>query len=182
LFVLALPWGPSGIALAWTVSYWTLVVPGFWYATRPLGVEFTRFITPVWRYLVASIVAGAASDFIVRKSVMLVGLTGVGGAMLRIVVVSFLLWTLYIPLVMLLYRGSAHHFDVRGLANVMFPKISWLKRASAESSEQSLESDIASRGYAAPATTHHPTDRLRFKIQSYKLRKRDPRPRVPKDA
>jgi hypothetical protein len=32
LFVLALPWGPAGIAMAWSVSFWTLLIPAFWYA------------------------------------------------------------------------------------------------------------------------------------------------------
>ena len=37
LFLLALPWGPSGIALAWTISYFLLMFPGFWYAGKPIG-------------------------------------------------------------------------------------------------------------------------------------------------
>ena len=37
LFVLALPWGPAGIAAAWSVSYWILLLPAFWYAGRPIG-------------------------------------------------------------------------------------------------------------------------------------------------
>ena len=84
---------------------------------------------------------------------MLVGLTGVGGAMLRIIVVSFLLWTFYIPIIMLLYRGRARHFDLRSLANVMFPQIHWLRRTCVASSDQSWESDGESRDYVAPVKT-----------------------------
>jgi len=35
-FILALPWGPAGIAVAWSVSFWVLSIPGFWYAGRPI--------------------------------------------------------------------------------------------------------------------------------------------------
>jgi PST family polysaccharide transporter len=32
LFLVALPWGPQGIAVAWCVSFWTLTLPAMWYA------------------------------------------------------------------------------------------------------------------------------------------------------
>ena len=38
LFVIALPWGPRGIALAWTVSFFVLMLPAFWYAGKPIGL------------------------------------------------------------------------------------------------------------------------------------------------
>jgi len=37
LFLVVLPWGPKGVAAAWSVSYCMLVIPAFWYAGRPIG-------------------------------------------------------------------------------------------------------------------------------------------------
>ena len=34
LFLVGLHWGPSGIAIAWTASFWILTPPAFWYACR----------------------------------------------------------------------------------------------------------------------------------------------------
>src|SRR5437867_5596791 len=41
LFVLGLPMGPVGIAVAWVMSFWVLTIPALWYAGRPvqLGVR-----------------------------------------------------------------------------------------------------------------------------------------------
>ena len=44
LFLGALPWGPSGVAAAWSISYWTLLIPGFWYAGRPIGFGISPLI------------------------------------------------------------------------------------------------------------------------------------------
>ncbi len=38
LFLIALPWGPQGIAVAWCVSFWILTVPAMWYAGKPIGL------------------------------------------------------------------------------------------------------------------------------------------------
>src|SRR5438046_854523 len=36
LFVSALPWGPAGMAIAWTASLWILFLPAFWYAGKSI--------------------------------------------------------------------------------------------------------------------------------------------------
>ena len=58
LFVLALPWGPAGIAVAWSVSYWILTIPAFWFAGRPIGFGVSTLIGAVWKYAAASLIAG----------------------------------------------------------------------------------------------------------------------------
>ena len=37
LFLVALPWGPVGIAVGWTASFWILIIPALWYAGRPIS-------------------------------------------------------------------------------------------------------------------------------------------------
>src|SRR5207302_10198456 len=66
LFVLALPWGPAGIAIAWSVSFWILSIPAFWYAGRPIGFGVSSLIAAVWRYGAASLLAGLATAAILR--------------------------------------------------------------------------------------------------------------------
>jgi O-antigen/teichoic acid export membrane protein len=36
LFLVCLRWGPIGIAVAWTTSFWILTIPAIWYAGRPI--------------------------------------------------------------------------------------------------------------------------------------------------
>ena len=58
LFLLALHWGPSGIALAWTISYFLLMFPGFWYAGKPIGLGMGPVFAVIWKFFAASVVAG----------------------------------------------------------------------------------------------------------------------------
>ena len=59
LFLVTLPWGPSGIAFAWTASYFILMLPGLWYAGKPVGLGIGAMVAVIWKYFVASVVAGA---------------------------------------------------------------------------------------------------------------------------
>ena len=61
LFVIALPWGPRGIALAWTVSFFVLMLPAFWYAGKPIGFSVAPVLAAVWRFFVASVAAGCTT-------------------------------------------------------------------------------------------------------------------------
>ena len=129
LFVLALPWGPRGIALAWTISFWVLMVPGFWYATKPLGVGVSRFVAPVWRYIVAGLLAAVAAGALIHSSAQLASYAGVIGASTRILVGSALFWAIYLGAVMLMHRGSANQVDMRSLAKALWPQVSQTKMA-----------------------------------------------------
>jgi PST family polysaccharide transporter len=106
LFLIALPWGPVGIAAAWTASFWILAMPAFWYAGKPIGLAVQPIIAAVWRYPVASLLAGATVALVEQRASVL-NLTGGGaaGAIIRIVAVSCLFIPLYIAAVILLHNG-----------------------------------------------------------------------------
>ena len=42
LFIAALHWGSVGIAFAWTISFWILTFPAFWYAGQPIQLSVCR--------------------------------------------------------------------------------------------------------------------------------------------
>ncbi len=107
LFFLLLPWGPVGLAIAWTASYWILVIPAFWYAGKPIHLEITSVIGAIWRFLLASLLAGCACLLIIRELPALIVASGSQGALARIVVISLLFAPLYIGAVILLHGGRA---------------------------------------------------------------------------
>ena len=122
LFLLALPWGPAGIAVAWTASYWILTIPGFWYAGRPIHLGIRPVFGAVWKYLVASLLAGCACAVIVRGIPSLVAASGSLGALARIVTTSMLFGVLYIGGVILLHRGCVPLYQFAGLLREMAPR------------------------------------------------------------
>jgi PST family polysaccharide transporter len=107
LFVLALPWGPAGIAVAWSMSFYILLIPSFWYAGRPIQFGASQLLAAVWKYAMASLVAGWVTAITVRRLAFSAMPASAGGALEEIIVISVVFITLYIGAVILLHRGCA---------------------------------------------------------------------------
>ncbi len=105
LFLLTLRWGPSGIALAWTTSYFLLMFPGFWYAGRPIGLGIGPVFAVIWKFFAASVGAGCGTALIVRAMPDFVTPFGAPGAFVRMVLVSLVFFGLYIGGVIALHQG-----------------------------------------------------------------------------
>ncbi len=107
LFIVALHWGPGGIAVAWSVSYWALLIPGFWYAGRPIGFGVSSLIAAIWRYAAASLAASLATVAIIRGTPLWATPSSTTAALAAIIIISALFATLYLSMVILLHRGPA---------------------------------------------------------------------------
>jgi PST family polysaccharide transporter len=129
LFLLCLPWGPAGIAVAWSSSFWILLLPAFWYAGRPIQLGVPAMLSAIWKYILGSLVAGGCSALIVSGIPSLSALSGVLGAGLRIVIVSALFSALYLLLVIILHGGLAPIHQVARLSRDMLPQ-GWLSKRS----------------------------------------------------
>jgi polysaccharide transporter, PST family len=131
LFIAGLPWGPVGIAAAWTVSFWLLTIPAFWYAGKPINLNATTVLATVWKYLIASVVAGCASSLIIREIQPVMSTPGLAGAISRVVVISLIFAVFYLGMVVLLHQGCAPLSQFAGLLKEMAP---WtrLSRSSSE--------------------------------------------------
>lgn len=121
LFLIALPWGPVGIAVAWTVSFWILTLPAFWYAGKPIDLGIGPVVSSTWRYLLASLISGCASGVIVPALTFLPEATSSAGAFTRIVVISALFLALYLMAVVVLHGGIAPVSRVLRLIREMAP-------------------------------------------------------------
>jgi PST family polysaccharide transporter len=122
LFLLGLHWGPAGIAVAWTASFWILSLPAFWYAGQPIGLGIGPVVRAVWKFLIASLFAGCAAAALLSRLPGLMVFPGPRGSALRIVVASGALLVLYLGTVILLYGGLAPIRQVTGLLRDMLPR------------------------------------------------------------
>ncbi|MBZ5526364.1 MAG: lipopolysaccharide biosynthesis protein [Acidobacteriia bacterium] len=122
LFVLGLHWGPVGVAVAWTASFWILTIPAFWYAGQPIQFGVLPVIAVVWRYLLASVLAAILSGLLLRQLPLLTAAPGALGAFLRILAVSALFAILYFAAVVLLHRSFDPLQRVLRLLKEMAPK------------------------------------------------------------
>lgn len=107
LFLAALHWGPMGVAAAWSISYWILLVPAFSYAGRPIGFGGSSLIAAVWRYIAAALTAGSLSAAIFRPTKFWQTASTAGGAFEGMCVISAVFCVLYLLLVILFHWGLA---------------------------------------------------------------------------
>lgn len=130
LFLLALRWGPPGIAAAWSVSYWILIIPAFWYAGRPVGFGLLDFIAAVGRYPAAALLAGLATAGIFRTTQFWVTPPDAGDALVSIIVISAVFITLYLGAVVLLYGSMAPLRQLESLLRELPFSSRWTKPAA----------------------------------------------------
>ena len=121
LFVVALPWGPVGIAIGWTTSFWILTLPALWYAGRPIQLGISPILAAVWKYVLAALFAGCGSRIIQQIHSSAVA-AGPVEASARICTVSLLFLTLYIAVVVSLHRGCEPLYQI---ARLLPDMLSW---------------------------------------------------------
>jgi O-antigen/teichoic acid export membrane protein len=121
LFLVGLPWGPVGIAMAWTASFWILTLPAFWYAGRPIRFGITPIIGAIWKYILASLFAGCASAVIMRQMTSVLAAESTFGAAVRLASTSFLFAVMYLAAVILLHGGVAPLYRFARLLPDMVP-------------------------------------------------------------
>lgn len=118
LFLLCLPWGPQGIAIAWCISFWVLTVPAMWYAGRPIDLGLAPMFAAVWKYIAAAALAGLLSRLLL-SSIFLATASSAGGAAQRIAIVSLTFTCLYLTGIVLLHRGFYPLRTIVGLVREM---------------------------------------------------------------
>ncbi len=121
LFLLALRWGPAGVAAAWTISFWILFIPAFWYAGRPIRFGVAPILGTVWRYVVASLTAAIATMAITWEVPSLVLAPGIPGVLLRIATISLMFSALYLGAVVILQGGPGQLYGFAQLALDVLP-------------------------------------------------------------
>ncbi|HKW16980.1 MAG TPA: lipopolysaccharide biosynthesis protein [Terriglobales bacterium] len=122
LFVLALPWGPKGIAAAWSVSYCIILIPAFWYAGRPIGFGVSLFIEAIWRYAAASLLAGLATVAAFRGTLIWASPLGPGAALEAAIMISLAFVAFYLGAVVLLHWGFAPFRQLASLLREIAPR------------------------------------------------------------
>jgi len=122
LFLLALRWGPSGIAMAWTISYFLLMFPSFWYAGKPIGLGIGPIFAVIWKYFAASAAAGLATALIIRVMPHFAAGSGASAAFVRMVAYSFVFFALYLAGVITFHLGFKPITDTVSLLRDLLPQ------------------------------------------------------------
>jgi len=121
MFLVGLRWGPAGVAVAWTASFWILTIPALWFAGKPVQFGVAPMLAAVWRFVLASALAGTAVTYILgRMPAVLAGPSRME-AIGRIGFVSLIFVILYVGLVIALHGGFGPLHQIAKLARDMSP-------------------------------------------------------------
>jgi O-antigen/teichoic acid export membrane protein len=148
LFLLGLHWGAAGIALAWTVSYFVLMLPGFKYAGKPIALGIGPIFTTIWKFFGASVMAGLGTALIVRILPYFSAGSGARGALVRMVSVSLLFFSLYLAGVVALHRGLKPVSDTLNLLSELLPGRTAIRSSSGKVGSDEFLADLAGNGAA----------------------------------
>jgi O-antigen/teichoic acid export membrane protein len=160
LFLMALRWGPIGVAAAWTVSLWILTIPAFWYAGKPIQLEVSSVLGSVWKFLLASVVS-CTLCFMILRSIPFLSFgagTDLRSAIARLCTTSVLFLFLYVVAVIVLHRGPGPIQQFAGLIGELLPRSGLLRRVLptrtiADRSKNTLQ-NLEQRSAATPTDIH----------------------------
>lgn len=134
LFFASLPWGPDGMAAAWTISFCAMTFPALWYAGRPIRFGFAQAVAPTWKYILASLIGGVLSAAALH-TLLAHSATTVGEAIGRIAIASALFSVLYLGSVVALHRGFEPIYQFMGILKEMVPSRRHVSAAPAVAQE-----------------------------------------------
>lgn len=103
LFLIGLHRGPEGIAMAWSASFWLLVVPAIQYAGAPINLKVSSVISETWRLVLSSMIAIVAVFQLQKAFPLLSQVPSTSGALLRIFAALLLLIPIYLGSVIILH-------------------------------------------------------------------------------
>jgi len=116
-----LHWGPAGVAVAWTASFWILTLPAFWYAGVPVEFGVAPMLAVVWKFVVASALAGCATALILREIPDVLAGPGRIETIARIGMISVILMILYVVTVIVLHGGCGPIYQIGRLVREISP-------------------------------------------------------------
>jgi len=121
MFVLALHWGPVGVAASWSLSLIILTLPALSYAGSPINLGIASALSAVWKFVVAALLTVCATALIVGGFLRFEPLALLG-TILRMAMISVLFGVLYLAAVIILHRGPAPINQVVSLLREMIAR------------------------------------------------------------
>lgn len=137
LFLAALPWGPAGIAVAWSASYWILLLPGFWYAGRPIGFGVSTMIASVWKFAASALAASLLTGAIIRNTRFHELSSGTASSLGAIAVISIMFCAFYLGSIVVVHQSIA---PVRQILDILLELVP-VRRVARRAAEQAGEEE-----------------------------------------
>ncbi len=122
-FVIGLPFGPLGVAVGYTISFYVLIFPNLLYAGKPINLEFLSIVSVIWKYLASALVSGLLCWYILYSlditSNFFIGLS----ISARLLLSSIFCIIMYLMLIIMLYKNTRPISEFFSTVREMVPKV-----------------------------------------------------------
>lgn len=120
-FLIGLPFGALGVAIAYTLSFYILIGPGLWYAGRPIKISFLTIVRVIWKHYLSGFLAFAFSWIIFYHVEFSYEIFIKMHVLSRISVASVFCTILYFLFMFILYRSFSPMLDLFAVFMDMLP-------------------------------------------------------------
>ena len=121
-FLISLPFGIEGVAIAYSLSFYFLAAPCLWYAGKPIKLKLSSILSAIWKYYVAALFATVISYIVLFSFSITASLFNELNILIRIILSSILCLFLYLVIIVALYRGLQPITQFISTANQMLPR------------------------------------------------------------
>ncbi|MBD3343455.1 MAG: oligosaccharide flippase family protein [Chitinivibrionales bacterium] len=114
-FLIGLPYGAIGVAAAYSITFYILVIPGILYAGRPMNIGIRLILKSIWHYFAACLLAGPGAWFVLKMVDFIARPYSAAALPVRILMASTVFILLYLLSVIVLHgsiRPLVEIFDV----------------------------------------------------------------------
>lgn len=105
-FLLGLSFGAIGVAFAYTASFYVLLVPGLWYAGRPIHLTVLSLLSGIWRQYLSALTAGLLCWFILHSFELTSNVFNCLNILVRILISTVLCMSLYITTIVVFFQSK----------------------------------------------------------------------------
>jgi hypothetical protein len=136
--------------------------PAFWYAGKPIGLGVAPVVEVMWRFFVASILAGGSAAWLFHVTQPFLATPGALGAFARLVSCSLIFVSLYVAAVIAIHRGLTPIRQTARLVHDLLPK-----RAATAGSESVDPASIPSDIIASKSAEDRPRSQEEQRIRDH---------------
>jgi O-antigen/teichoic acid export membrane protein len=120
-FLIGLPFGVLGVAVAYSASYYILICPALWYAGRPIGLRLSFFVSATWKSIISALIAGLLCWHIIYNYEITSNLFIQINIILRILLSILSCISIYLLLIIIFYRSTEPIFRFLSILYELLP-------------------------------------------------------------
>ncbi|MCG7851118.1 MAG: lipopolysaccharide biosynthesis protein [Methanosarcinaceae archaeon] len=104
-YAVGLQYGPLGVAIAYSTLFYILLVPALHYAGKPINIKVSFYLSIIWKYWLASFLAGAITWSIFHILGTPTAFYAQLSLLARITLASVIYLLMYLGLIYVLFKG-----------------------------------------------------------------------------